>query len=84
MAVLLTYAQHASEPEKIVTSHSLSFYIKTTSAQHHMTRLYVALHTYIHTYIHTYTYTHIHSINPVSASNMQLDIEHVNKTTQSI
>ena len=27
--------------------------------------------------IHTYTY--IHSINPVSASDLQLDIEHVNK-----
>ena len=25
------------------------------------------------------TYTHIHSINPVSASDLQLDIEHVNK-----
>jgi len=31
----------------------------------------------INTYIHTYT--HIHSINPVSASDLQLDIEHVNK-----
>ena len=29
--------------------------------------------------IHMYTYTHIHSINPVSASDLQLDIEHVNK-----
>jgi hypothetical protein len=26
-----------------------------------------------------HTYTHIHSINPVSARNLQLDIEHVNK-----
>jgi len=44
MAVLLTYAQHASEPEKIVTYHSLSFYIKTTSAHHYVTGLYVALY----------------------------------------
>ena len=28
---------------------------------------------------HTHTHTHIHSINPISASNLQLDIEHVNK-----
>jgi hypothetical protein len=26
-----------------------------------------------------HTYTHIHSIDPVSAGNLQLDIEHVNK-----
>jgi hypothetical protein len=25
------------------------------------------------------TYTHVHSVNPVSADNLQLDIEHVNK-----
>jgi len=35
--------------------------------------MYMGLHTYIH------TYTHIHSINPVSASDLQLDIERVNK-----
>ena len=30
-------------------------------------------------YTETYIHTHIHSINPVSASDLQLDIEHVNK-----
>jgi len=30
-------------------------------------------------YMWLYTYIHIHSINPVSASDLQLDIEHVNK-----
>jgi hypothetical protein len=44
MAGLLTYARNASEPEKIVTSHSLSFYIQTTSAHHYVTGLYVALY----------------------------------------
>jgi len=47
--MLLTYAQHASEPEKIATSHSLSFYIKTKSAHYYMTGLYVTL--YMHSCI---------------------------------
>ena len=29
--------------------------------------------------LNIHTYTHIHSINPVSASDLQLDVEHVNK-----
>jgi len=63
MTVLLTHTQHTSEHEKITTSHSLSFYIKATSAQHYVTGLYVAL--YMHSYIicfctlWTYDYTSI-------------------------